>query len=179
MEIRQNKHVKLKAMIDRMITKNKVSKFRNRHAFKGYLRLVFFIFTTFGLLRTSVDAQTLKDFRNLSNDSTLVFVKSGKCYLGDKKGEPDEKPEKRIKISSFYIGKYEVTNSEFAAFLNSEGNQFEENAIWIDLDSKWNDLKCKIQQKNNKFIVDSGFEEYPVNFVSWYGAIRCKRRSTG
>ncbi len=103
-------------------------------------------------------------------DKSLVYVKGGKLKLGNKKGEIDERPSKKIRINSFIIGKLEVSNAEFADFLNANGNQNSEHLVWIDLNGKWNNLKCRIYLKDNKFFVEEGFENFPVNFVNWYAA---------
>ena len=103
-------------------------------------------------------------------DSTLVFVEGGKMKMGNRHGEPDEKPVKKINLNGFYIGKFEVSNKEFVEFLNEKGNQFEKNSIWINLDGKWENLKCRIFEKDGKFYIENGYENYPVNYVSWYGA---------
>ncbi len=103
-------------------------------------------------------------------DSTLVFVKGGTFKMGSKLGEKDELPVHKVKISDFYIGKHEVTNSEFVEFLNEKGNIYEHNSYWINVKGHWRDLKCNIYQKNNYFFVEQGYENYPVNYVNWYGA---------
>ncbi len=103
-------------------------------------------------------------------DTNLIFVEGGTMRLGNKKGNIDEQPCKRIHINSFYLGKYEVSNKEFAEFLNARGNQFEKHFPWINLNGKWENLKCRIYKKDNKFCVEKNYENYPVNFVNWYGA---------
>ncbi len=103
-------------------------------------------------------------------DSSLVFVEGGKIRLGNRKGDVDEKPAKKIKINSFYIGKFEVSNKEFAEFLNKKGNQYEKHALWLNINGKWENLKCRIIEKDGTFSVEKGYENYPVNFVNWFGA---------
>ena len=115
-------------------------------------------------------SQTVNKPQEKKSGTDLIYVESGSFRMGSKKGEADEKPLKKIKLNGFYIGKYEVSNEEFAEFLNENGNQFEDNSVWIDLEGKWNSLKCRIYLKDEKFIVEEGFDHYPVNFVSWYGA---------
>lgn len=47
----------------------------------------------------------------------LVLIPAGEFILGDANGEVDESPECRAKVERpFYLGRYEVTNAEFAAF---------------------------------------------------------------
>ena len=107
---------------------------------------------------------------NVVNDTKLVYVPKGKFKMGSKLGEQDEQPVHKVKISAFYMSKYEITNREFAEFLNAKGNRFEQNVLWINTDGNWRDLRCRIYEKNGKFFVEKGYEDYPVNFVSWYGA---------
>ena len=47
----------------------------------------------------------------------LVLVPAGEFILGDAAGEPDESPECRAVVDRpFYLGRYEVTNAEYAVF---------------------------------------------------------------
>lgn len=108
--------------------------------------------------------------QKLQIDSTLILVYGGKYKAGNKHGDNDEKPSKIIEINAFYLGKYEVTNKEFAEFLNIKGNQLEDNTIWINTDGIWKDKKCRIYEQEGLFRVENGYEYYPVNYVSWYGA---------
>ncbi len=105
----------------------------------------------------------------LAQDS-LVFVQGGTMKLGSKRGNIDQQPAKRIKIKSFYIGKYEVSNREYADFLNVKGNKIENHFPWINLNGRWENEKCRIYEKDGKFYVENGYENYPVNYVNWYGA---------
>ena len=124
--------------------------------------IVFFIFLFFD--NYLIQAQT--DII----DSGLVLVEGGSLKLGNRKGDMDEKPARKLKIKSFLISRYEITNSEFVQFLNASGNQLEGNTIWINLDGKWEGLKCRIYEQDGKFSVENGYEDFPVNYVSWYGA---------
>jgi len=103
-------------------------------------------------------------------DSNLVLIEGGKFKMGYRHGEIDEKPVHIVKLDDFYLSKYETTNGQFCDFLNSEGNQVENNAFWILLSGKWREEKCRIYIEDSIFKVEEGFENYPVTFVSWYGA---------
>ena len=46
----------------------------------------------------------------------LVLVPDGEFILGSADGPPDESPQTRVKIPRpFWLGKFEVTNAQFAA----------------------------------------------------------------
>ncbi len=138
---------------------------------KTVIKIVFFTSIFFHISISSVKSQETE------NDSPMVFVEGGKMRLGSRKGDVDEKPRKRIKIDSFYIGKFEVSNKEFVEFLNENGNQYESHALWLGTYGKWENLKCRIFEENGRFKVEKGYENHPVNFVSWFGAnAYCKWR---
>jgi len=103
-------------------------------------------------------------------DTGFVYVKGGKFYMGTRHGQEDERPRHKVKISDFWISKYEVTNAQFAEFLNVKGNRFQSHAIWVELNAKWRNHRCRIYQKDGKFFVEKGYENYPVNYLSWYAA---------
>ncbi len=81
----------------------------------------------------------------------MVFVQGGEFYMGnDYSPGPsarDEKPEHKVKISDFYIGKYEVTFDQFDLFSEATGYPKPD---------------------------DGGFGrgKHPVINVSWIGAIK-------
>ena len=63
--------------------------------------------------------------------------------------------------------KYEVTNAQFARFLNTlRRNNSTDGYGWIDLRS----LACLTEKASGTNRARSGFESHPVGLVSWYGA---------
>jgi len=75
-----------------------------------------------------------------------------------------------VTVSDFYMGKCEVTNEEFCKFLNAQGNQPENGVEWINLSGSYDIEKCRISKNGSTFVVQSGYERYPVIYVSWYAA---------
>ena len=74
-------------------------------------------------------------------------------------------------VSSFYIGKYEVTNKEFCAFLNSEGNGEEKGNIRIDLDYNNEQQGIIFDEYDKIFKVKKGYEKHPAVYITYMGAI--------
>ncbi|MBN2664425.1 MAG: SUMF1/EgtB/PvdO family nonheme iron enzyme [Bacteroidales bacterium] len=101
--------------------------------------------------------------------SDYVFINGGKFKMGSTINN-DEKPIHTVKISDFYILNHEVTNSEYATFLNVVGNQFESHIQWINIEGEWRNCKCRIFEQDSTYYVEKGYENYPVTFVNWYGA---------
>lgn len=86
--------------------------------------------------------------------------------MGNIDGDADEKPLHKVKLTSFYIDKYEVTNRQYARFLNANGNQTEDDALWIEIE----DEDCGISYRNGRYRAKKGMPDIPVVEVSWYGA---------
>ena len=66
----------------------------------------------------------------------------------------------------FNIDKYEVTNAQYAEFLNEKGNQNKRGITWTAIDSK----DALIELRDGRFVAKPGYENHPVIQVSWYGA---------
>ena len=106
----------------------------------------------------------------------MIQVKGGTFTMGctAEQGEVCsfiEKPKHKVTVSDFAIGKYEVTNEEFADFLNDRGNQIEGGKKWVEIGGKGYGEKCRIIEKSSgKFTSEKGFEKHPLIFVTWFGA---------
>ena len=51
--------------------------------------------------------------------TNLVWIPGGTFKMGSTNGEQDEQPVHNVKLNGFWIGKFEVTNVEFAAFIKA------------------------------------------------------------
>ncbi len=95
----------------------------------------------------------------------MVYIPPGQFIMGD---------EDNIRITSlekgFFIDKYPVTNAQFCAFLNERGNQQKGDKEWINLKGSYGDERCRIRKDGDRFAVESGFEDHPVIYLTWYGA---------
>ena len=100
-------------------------------------------------------------------DVDLVPVEGGSFEMGGY-GESYDRPPHQVKQSNFLISRYEITNSQFCQFLNDRPidslGYLNENLV---CDIQKND---QIKYYNNRFIVEHDFNNYPITFVSWYGA---------
>jgi len=80
----------------------------------------------------------------------LVLVPAGAFAMGSGSGQENELPVHRVWVDSFYLGACQVTNTEYAGFLNATGENIP--PLWGD--SKFND------------------PEQPVVSVSWFEAVK-------
>ncbi|HID62117.1 MAG TPA: hypothetical protein EYP49_05175 [Anaerolineae bacterium] len=105
------------------------------------------------------------------DSAVMVHVPAGDFFMGsrdsdDANADGDEKPMHPVYLDEFWIDKYEVTNEQFARFLNEEGNQEEDGVSWVNVE----DENSNIIHEDGQYRPRSGYEDHPVTYVSWYGA---------
>jgi len=82
-------------------------------------------------------------------------------------GDYDEEPEHMAYLSAYEIDLYEVTNSEFADFINAYGSiTSPEGYEMLDAD----DPDRHIFWDGTSWYAEAGYADHPVIEVSWYGA---------
>jgi len=101
---------------------------------------------------------------------SLVLVQGGEFMMGSEI-EDEEKPIHKVSLSTFEISQYEVTNLQYAAFLNKYGS----NKIlmgnykgeeMVD-EYSWG---VKYNKTTQKWQAQEGYEYSPIVNVTWYGA---------
>ncbi|MEM9983673.1 MAG: SUMF1/EgtB/PvdO family nonheme iron enzyme, partial [Bacteroidota bacterium] len=103
----------------------------------------------------------------------MLRVPGGSFLMGSEEGEDDEKPVHRVEVSTFYLSETEVTNAQFAQFLNAQGNQEEGGSTWYNENGAGYQgyAEAAIQvDAAGQWQVKEGRASHPVNYVSWYGA---------
>ncbi len=130
----------------------------------------------------------------------MVFIAGGLYPMGSEDGLPDERPAHSVRLASFEIDRHEVTNAQFAAFLQavvadrSRGVRLVGNAVPGMADARaiqgagasllmenpgapdrrtlvaLNDDESRIGIRDGRLYVQAGFEQHPVNEVTWNGA---------
>ena len=118
----------------------------------------------------------------------VVEIPAGTFVMGDDNGLPEEKPAHEVFVSKFLIGKYEVTNAEYARFLTeafargeirySDGIVTRGKPPYLFIGM----TKIFAPEFPDQFIffvggdtegrfeVQPGFENNPVGRLHWYGA---------
>ncbi|MCR9051054.1 MAG: SUMF1/EgtB/PvdO family nonheme iron enzyme [bacterium] len=98
----------------------------------------------------------------------MLFVEGGTFQMGssDSDAGSDEKPH-TVTVDDFYLHRFEVTNSEFAEFLNAKGRHEYNGAEWYDLD----DEDARIEQRSGTYTTKGSYGKHPVTEVTWYGAV--------
>ncbi len=99
----------------------------------------------------------------------MAYVPPGAFLMGSNDGRADERPAHRVYLSEFYMDTHEVTVSEYVEFLNHAGRLYGKDG------HKYADVRDENPQSHilsvgNGYAAEEGFENYPVTWVSWYGA---------
>ncbi len=121
----------------------------------------------------------------------MVTVAAGSFVMGDDNGPSSQRPAHEVHLDAFQIGKYEVTNAQYVAFLNdatARGEVFYENFIvtarrgrFVDLpylklcftSSAYHEEAVQyVEVENNvyEYQVTRGYENHPMVRLTWYGA---------
>jgi sulfatase modifying factor 1 len=111
----------------------------------------------------------------ISKGPEVVFVEGGSFKMGCDKSrdgncQSDETPLHTVTVSSFYIGKTEVTNAQYAAFLNEYGSDKVKNGQYAGETMIDECSTAGLVKVGNTWRPATGKDNYPVIYVTWYGA---------
>ena len=104
-----------------------------------------------------------------AGNEEFAAIPAGPCLIGDRLGvgQPAERPARVVQVPEFQLGRYEVTNEQYAAFLTAVAVDYSAEQLdrWLDL----NNRKCRIRRgAQGRFETDAA--RLPVVTVSWAGA---------
>ncbi len=80
----------------------------------------------------------------------LVFVEGGTFMMGSSNGQAREQPIHEVTLSSFYIGKFTITQDEWMALLPDNPSHFKGNDKRPVENLSWNDARRYITALNEK-----------------------------
>jgi len=94
-------------------------------------------------------------FKIIANDDYLfhpemVFVEGGTFQMGSSSGEENEKAVHAVTLSSFNIGKYEVTQLQWKAVMGSNPSYFKDCDECPVESVSWSDVQVFIQKLNER-----------------------------
>lgn len=124
---------------------------------------------------SAVDQVTVEIYTQIdTKPMELILVEGGDFQMGCIQSAnydcfSSELPIHNVYIDSFYMSKHEVTNYQFAQYLNETGvdsTGIFDGDVLIDMQSD----NVQIVYKNQEFSPENGKENFPVVEVSWLGA---------
>jgi formylglycine-generating enzyme len=95
----------------------------------------------------------------------MVEVQGGTFQMGSNDGESDEKPVHSVSVSTFYIGKYEVTQKQWRDVMGTSPSYFKncddcpvEQVSWDDVQEYLKKLNSKITGKKYRLLMEAEWE---------------------
>lgn len=102
-----------------------------------------------------------------AGNADMVPLAGATFVMGSDAGADDERPAHRVTVAPFRIDRREVSNADFARFLNAVGGfQNAAGRRLYDAD----DGDARIHRVGGRWRADDGFGNHPVNEASWFGA---------
>ncbi len=104
----------------------------------------------------------------------MQLVQGGDFWMGDSLGDADERPERRVQLEDFYIGKMEVTLAQFRDFVVATGYRTDAERgggsyIWTNLGwARQSGINWRHDEKGD---LRDTMLPYPVVHVSWNDAL--------
>jgi formylglycine-generating enzyme len=150
---------------------------------KQKFKILIYLLVIPGIL--SMITLNCKKDKNDGNDQDIlgiatVQIPGGTYTMGRATGELNSWPDEvqhQVTISAFRMSKYEITNAQFAAFLNSKNigsnGQYAAGAYpaqTLIYESNSGSYDWGLHYNGSQWIPVAGCENYPVIYVTWYGA---------
>ena len=111
----------------------------------------------------------------------MVLVPGGRFVMGDGQAGCGEDEREVTLTGSFYLGRFEVTNQQFADALQGAYDRrlvvATPTSITDNLDGSTEELLdlddrlCPISLSDGRFVVEIGQENHPAIEVTWFGAV--------
>ena len=130
----------------------------------------------------------------IAADLKMVLIEGGSYPIGSANGAASAQPPHSVALEPFLIDTHEVTNAQFAAFLNTlevtamrdaqAGELRRADVMGPDADRLWggssgnerayiemDDTDARIGITGGSFVPEPGFAEHPVSESTWPGAV--------
>jgi len=116
------------------------------------------------LKRAQEEALNALKQKGILPPADMVLIPAGEFIMGKDDGEEDEKPAHKVYLDAYWIDKYEVTNEQYAKFLEAVTRSKDH--------SKCHPNEPKGKNHTPKFWKDSRFNQpkQPVVGVDWFDA---------
>jgi len=121
-------------------------------------------------------APTFANFTEPNTNMQLLAILGGSFKMGSNERD-DEKPIHTVTVDNFYMGKYEVTNAEYCKFLTDYGTdkvksgEYKDQTMIYDSKTEYSgNYNWGVNKNGNTWSPVSGKENFPVIYVTWYGA---------
>jgi len=123
-----------------------------------------------------------------STEITTVHIPAGTFTMGSPASDiyrTENEAQFTVTLSAFRMSKYEITNAQFAAFLNAKNilsnGKYSDRAYPTQalIYTSGGDADFGLHYIGSKWVPASGFEKSPVINVTWYGATEFAKYAGG
>lgn len=129
---------------------------------------------------SATSARPPENYTRQEDDMPMNYIPGGTFLMGspdeDFTAAPDERPAHEVTLDPFYLDKYEVSVAQYAAFLNRLGTYkeacTENDCVHPRFEAGYTSYLLEEDQGDGSliYIPLTGFSNYPINHVSWFGA---------
>ena len=95
------------------------------------------VFVPDGLTALLRNARGYEEYRNEADGSVLILIPGGTFTMGSSDGFADERPTAPVTVGPYFIGKYTLTNAQFARFVAATGDTGDVGDSWKVCAEKW------------------------------------------
>ena len=121
------------------------------------------------LVQLGLVAQLQARIRDTDN-MPMYYITGQEFDMGNDNGAIEEQPEHTVVVDDFYLDVYEDSVQQYTDFLNSRGSYRgtcdNEDCVKTLVETTYSHILNNL----GVFTPQPGAENYPVNWVSWYGA---------
>jgi formylglycine-generating enzyme required for sulfatase activity/energy-coupling factor transporter ATP-binding protein EcfA2 len=126
-------------------------------------------------LEIYADQAQLESSLRERDNMRMLYITGGEFMMGADPGQVEmaatnEQPAHPVTVADFYLDRFEVTVQQYAAFLNAQGGYRGlcngHDCVYTGFETQHTFLLSNLGVYEPK----AGFENYPVNWVSWHGA---------
>lgn len=124
-----------------------------------------------GLTYLGKNTQGYEEYRHNKTGIILIKIPAGEFWMGSAAGEgyDDERPQHKVYLDEYYIGKYEITNEQFEKFVRETG--YKTDAEKEGKGYTYEDGKLEERSGRSwRYYYSAGREKHPVVLVSWNDA---------
>jgi formylglycine-generating enzyme required for sulfatase activity len=135
-------------------------------------------------IRSNGGAKDIAAYMEVAISSEMAHIPAGEFIMGSENGNEDEIPVHNVVLEDYWIDKYEVTNAQYATFLNEakakgeitsgldyvkKNGKFLMYQVPINRDRR--NVGCPIYYVDQKYVVERHEANTPARFITWYGAL--------
>ena len=130
--------------------------------------------TTYNIVSKTVKINVIAN--STPSNIQMVNIPAGTFTMGSPSTEVsryDNETEHQVTLSAFRMSKYEITNTQYAAFLNAKGigsNGLYAAGAYPTVALIYNNSSWGLTYTSSQWEPVAGYENHPVINVTWYGA---------